>query len=213
MTSNTIDAVVFDFDGVFIDSYDCIYKAHNYMKEKLGLPPFLAINEFADIFSVNFTRGYERMGIKRADWGRATDLVQEYLTENYHETGCFAGMVDVAKKLEQKIAIASSGMSCIIEEKLKQIGLFEKVGFVAGRDKIANIKPDPEPLLMCMEKLGVKPEHTAYVGDTTVDIEAGKRAKVAKVIAATWGFDSVETLAAAKPDIIINSPSELRLFL
>jgi phosphoglycolate phosphatase len=54
----------------------------------------------------------------------------------------------------------------------------------------------------------LKPQEVIYVGDETRDIEASKKANI-KVIAVSWGFNSVEALAKEKPDFLIHQPKEL----
>jgi len=61
-----------------------------------------------------------------------------------------------------------------------------------------------------LERLAVSPDKTAMVGDTSVDIEAGKNVGVT-TIGATYGFTSRETLAASHPDYLIDAIDELLL--
>ena len=52
------------------------------------------------------------------------------------------------------------------------------IGAVVGGDTLPELKPDPAPLLLCLERLGVVPASTLYVGDSEIDAETAFRAKV-----------------------------------
>jgi phosphoglycolate phosphatase-like HAD superfamily hydrolase len=76
-----------------------------------------------------------------------------------------------------------------------------------------NHKPSPDPILLALKRLNlVTHENVVSIGDHSKDIHASKAAKVFS-IGCTWGLlDSKELLESA-PDLIVNAPAELRLFL
>jgi pyrophosphatase PpaX len=70
-------------------------------------------------------------------------------------------------------------------------------------------KPSPEPLLLALQKLELKPAQAVIVGDSVKDIKAGRAAGV-WTGAALWGSVEVEALIDLKPDYIFRQPHELR---
>ena len=52
-----------------------------------------------------------------------------------------------------------------------------------------------------------------YVGDTVIDIMAGRNANVSKVIAVPWGFDDEQDLKNAGPDGILKIPDDIKQYL
>jgi phosphoglycolate phosphatase len=58
-------------------------------------------------------------------------------------------------------------------------GLSEFVNVVVGRDSVPTRKPDPEPLLAVVRRLGATPERTLFVGDTERDAVTAERAGTA----------------------------------
>ena len=60
-----------------------------------------------------------------------------------------------------------------------------------------------------MKKNNFNPNETAYIGDMSHDIHAGKKAKVI-TIAVLWGYYSKERLAKEKPDFLIKDLDELK---
>ena len=79
-----------------------------------------------------------------------------------------------------------------------------KKGQIDGQLK----KPNKEPLLKIMEKLGLKQCEIVYIGDSEVDIQTAKNAGVLS-IAVSWGFRDRSYLETFFPDYIIDKPDEL----
>lgn len=73
-------------------------------------------------------------------------------------------------------------------------------------------KPFPHPVLHAVECMGLAPEACVMIGDTTVDILAGKRAG-AQTIGLLCGFGTVEELRKAGADLIVNDLEELKQVL
>jgi phosphoglycolate phosphatase-like HAD superfamily hydrolase len=69
-------------------------------------------------------------------------------------------------------------------------------------------KPHPEPVVRAAQELGVTPEECVIVGDTTVDIRAG-RAAGAQTIGVLCGFGEREELERAGADLILSTTADL----
>jgi HAD superfamily hydrolase (TIGR01549 family) len=83
---------------------------------------------------------------------------------------------------------------------------------VITREDVRRLKPHPEPILRAAEVLGHAPEQCIVVGDTTVDVRAGKGAG-ALTVAVLCGFGERPELARHNPDLILESPAELMRYL
>ena len=80
---------------------------------------------------------------------------------------------------------------------------------VVGGDETERHKPDPEPLLLAAERMGVRPEDAAYVGDSPFDIRAAKAAGM-RSVAVTWGrIHDRARLEREHPDAIVETAEEL----
>ena len=69
-------------------------------------------------------------------------------------------------------------------------------------------KPNPEPVLKAAEQMGIEAENCLMIGDTTIDIVAGKKAG-AQTVGVLCGFGEEEELRIAGADQILFSPAEL----
>ncbi|HOU44747.1 MAG TPA: HAD family hydrolase [Anaerolineaceae bacterium] len=91
---------------------------------------------------------------------------------------------------------------------LEQFHLLPHFQAVATAQTCTFTKPYPHPIQWAAEKMGVPPENCLMVGDTTVDIRAG-RAAGAQTVGVLCGFGYREELERAGADAILNSTGEL----
>lgn len=88
------------------------------------------------------------------------------------------GMTNFIKSSGEKckLAIYSNDMTPRLNDTLELFNLDKYFDCVVGSDMITKHKPDPMGVLKIMEKLEISPENTAFIGDSNLDIECGKRA-------------------------------------
>jgi HAD superfamily hydrolase (TIGR01549 family) len=110
------------------------------------------------------------------------------------------------------LGIVTSSMTEVVVPFLKARNLHSYLHCIIGRTEIPQLKPSPAPLLKCMEILQVKPPETIYVGDSAVDIQAGKAAGVWTVGVLT-GSSDLNRLKAEAPDAILHSVGDLLTLL
>ena len=87
--------------------------------------------------------------------------------------------------------------------------LAEQFDVVIAYEDTDRHKPDPDPVLAAMGRLGAEPSSTAYVGDSPFDIGAAKAAGVFSVGVGWGGIHSDATLLEQEPDAFVQSPAEL----
>ena len=85
------------------------------------------------------------------------------------------------------ICTASQGESFLPLERAGLLGLFDEI--VTARD-VPRRKPHPDGILLCMERMGVSPAETIYVGDTVADVRASRTAGLLAVGVLTGGGNS-----------------------
>lgn len=140
------------------------------------------------------------MGLARDRW---TEADARWL-EIYREEACALrdGAAEALARLAEarvRVALVTSGTRSRVEadlERLRLSGAFLHV--VCGEDA-ARKKPDPEALFLGLERLGVLPGESAYVGDSPEDVEMARAAGVFSVGLA-GGFPNADALLRAGPD-------------
>ncbi len=91
---------------------------------------------------------------------------------------------------------------------LKDLGLFDEFGIVVAGDTLAVKKPDPGPLLHAAEQLGVTPEQSLMLGDSTSDVKAARAAGF-QIICMSYGYNHGVDIRNDNPDLVIDSMTEL----
>ena len=91
---------------------------------------------------------------------------------------------------------------------LEQFDLVKYFDVIVTGLSAPHTKPFPDPIFMAAEKMGVKPSECLMIGDTTVDIRAGKSAG-AQTIGVLCGFGEEEELREMGADMIISNTHQL----
>lgn len=108
--------------------------------------------------------------------------------------------------------MASVRGSDVIEDFLSRTGLRGRIDLVIHGLSTERTKPYPDPILYACEQAGVDPKECVMVGDTTVDMIAGRRAG-AKTVGVLCGFGTVKELIRAEADMIVASTADLINYL
>jgi len=106
------------------------------------------------------------------------------------------------------LALVTSRDRRNVEGFLEQFELRPYFKVVVSAITAPRIKPHPAPVLHAAKQLGVPVENCAMIGDTTVDIHAGRRAG-AQTVGVLCGFGEREELESAGADLILDKTAEL----
>jgi pyrophosphatase PpaX len=202
--------VLFDLDGTVIDSGAIILASMRHAaKEVLGAEP-----PDEELMAAVGGPGLEaQMHALAPD--RVDELVSVYRAHNepLHEgLVCCPGIDDLLVRLKdegRRLGIVTAKRRKTVALAFDQIPLEHLFETVVGGDETERHKPDPQPLLLALERLGAKAEDAAYVGDAPFDIKAAKAAGVFS-IGVTWGgIHARERLEGEQPDAIVDSAEEL----
>ena len=129
------------------------------------------------------------------------------------ELEVYAGINDLLRELhtrDQALAIVTKSPDMVPRAFIKQHKW--PIDIVVGYHHVKRRKPDPEGLILAMEKAGASPESTFHVGDQPEDTEASRAANVV-AIGSGWGIGDAQALKASAPDHLFMSVSDLREFL
>ncbi|MBA3736061.1 MAG: HAD-IA family hydrolase [Actinobacteria bacterium] len=202
--------VLFDLDGTVIDSGAIILASMRHVaKEVLGL----------DVPDEELMAAVGGPGLEAQMHALSPDRVEELITayrahnEPLHdELVCCAGMDEVLVQLKdegRRLGIVTAKRRQTVELAFARIPIEHLFETVVGGDETKKHKPDPEPLLLALDRLGAAPADGAYVGDAPFDILAAKAAGLYSV-GVTWGgIHARERLTAEEPEALVDTPEEL----
>jgi pyrophosphatase PpaX len=202
--------VLFDLDGTVIDSGAIILASMRHAaKEVLG----------AEVPDDELMAAVGGPGLEAQMHALAPDRVEELVSvyrahnEPLHDgLACCAGIDDVLVRLKdegRRLGIVTAKRRQTVELAFDQVPIEHLFETVVGGDETERHKPDPEPLLLALERLEARADDAAYVGDAPFDVKAAKAAGLFSV-AVTWGgIHARDRLEAEEPDALVDTTEEL----
>ncbi|KKJ94492.1 phosphoglycolate phosphatase [Stutzerimonas stutzeri] len=210
--------VMFDLDGTLMDSVPDLAAAVDKMLMLLGREP-AGIERVRD-----WVGNGSRVLVRRALAGQldhdgvSDELADEALAlfmQAYaggHElTAVYPGVrecLDWLREREVKLAIITNKPAQFIEPLLEEKGLAGYFDWLVGGDTLPQQKPDPAALFWVMDKAGVAPGESLFVGDSRNDVRAAKAATV-RCVALTYGYNHGEPIADEQPALVLDDLREL----
>ena len=202
-----VDVVIFDFDGVLVDTGLDIANAMNFVLREFGLaelPPQVIIGFIGRGAGalVRDSLGEEHAGLLE----QALPMFLERYSRYYLVDTClYPGVREVLHSLHQAgltLAIATQKPEPITHSILAGLAIDSYISIVVGPESITHRKPHPESILHIIQHAQADPRRALMVGDMVTDIQAGKAAG-ALTCAVTYGLGERAALEAAEPDFMI----------
>lgn len=211
-----LEAVVFDFDGVIVDSEPMHHKAFNAVLEPLGkgfswedyCETYIGFDDrdaFREAFRVQ-GEALDAETLKTLIEQKAQ--VFDAMVHNGEATP-IPGAVELIRSLsaELPIALCSGALRSDIDPIITKLGIADAFKVIVTAEDTDRSKPDPAPYCLTLEKLGIeKPENCVAIEDTPAGIASAQDAGM-KVLAVTNSYDEDYLWEANR---IINSLESLK---
>jgi HAD superfamily hydrolase (TIGR01549 family) len=218
MQQRDVRAILFDMDGTLLDTDDMLVEEISgrleplsffdrlYARRKFVRRVILALETPLNNFiTVLDWLGLEKMMRSWTKWLRAA--------YGRRQPTRYVAIDGVARLLKQAseyydLAITTTRDREDVEAFVKRFGLEDQLGAIVSRQDVRRLKPHPQPIRRAAELLGHSPEQCVVVGDTTVDVKAGKRAG-ALTVAVLCGLGERSELERLGPDLIVETTAQL----
>jgi len=188
--------IIFDFDGVLVDTLIMSYEITKEINQEMSLEDFRSLangNFFHSLENSSSIKQHPQFFDRYREKSRELKIPES-----------LKGLIYKLSK-ESTLAIVSSSASILIKDILAREGHLSHFADILGSDlhksKVVKNK-------MLLEKYKIKPKDALFITDTVGDILEARECGI-KSIAITWGFQDAETLQKAKPAKIVNMPEEL----
>ncbi len=211
-------ALLFDLDGTLAETDDTLVRkwAHGleripllsklYDSRRLARQIIMRLHRPANaLLTLLDVLGLDVRFFAISEWAR-----QLYGQRKPEEFVAVDGAITLLRELRKSYRLALTTTRCRadVDRFIAQFGLNGEFTAVVTRDDVRRLKPHAEPIQRAAQELALPPEQCIMVGDTSMDIRAGKGAG-ALTVAVLSGFGEPGVLKRHDPDLIVGTAIEL----
>ncbi len=211
---NSIDTVLFDFDGTVMNTNDVILRSWQHTFRTLRgreEDPQVILRTFGEPLETTMAKFFPEMPVEES-----IRVYRSYHYDNFGELiSVFPGMKELIEEVSArgfKLGLVTSRLYNTTMQGLEKYGLKDYFDAIVTANDTSKHKPDPEPVDITLNKLGSAPERAIMLGDTLFDLLCAKNAGVKSVLV-SWslalGGKTKEELGDAAPDYILQKPADL----
>lgn len=204
-----VKALLFDFDGTLLNTNDLIIQTFMHVLNE-RFPGQYSPKDCLKFIGPSLKQTFNDIAP-----GEEEALIAKYRAWNIeHHDELVSQYPDVVSTLEQlkaqgiRLAIVSTKRNDTIDRGLSILGATHLFDVRIGTDDVKNVKPDPEPVLLALERLGIAKEDAIMIGDNSHDIEAGHRAGV-RAAGVAWAIKGVAYLQQYQPEYMLQHMTDL----
>ena len=204
-------AIVFDVDGVLVDSEPLHLWAWEQVMARYGIDvPEGDLDRFIGLPCTELLRDYQsRVGDRLPDaaWDEKQALFNDVMLTRLQPMPDAGTVMKALYRRGVPLAVASNSPSGRVKEMLAAIGVWSYVSAAAGIDEVETGKPAPDVYLLACRRLGVDPRQCLAVDDSPTGVAAAAAAGMT-----VWGYAhnfSEEVLREAGAQAVIQSLSEV----
>lgn len=201
-------AVIFDLDGVVVDSFAVMSEAFA-----------IAYAEVVGDGPAPFSEYRRHLGRYFPDIMRIMNLPlameEPFVRESYRladQVRVFDGILELLLTLRVRglrLAVATGKSGPRARSLLDRLGLLPFFAHVIGSDEVARPKPAPDMVRHALDLLDVPAERAIMIGDAPTDLASAQSAGVASAAALWAPPEDVDELLAGGPDVVLHHPTDL----
>ncbi len=186
-----IKAIIFDYDGVIVDSFSSLHKAYKKICKKFKVPYPEDIEEFRVLYGYSFRDCLKNLGIKEENFDEATNIYGQEIIKMKHQV--FPGIFEILQELNNKytLYVVSAAFSREVLTKLKKFKIFNFFKDIyCGADQKTR---KSQLFLNLFKKEKLRKNQVLIIGDRLVDYDSAKRVGIKDdniiLVRYGWGLD------------------------
>ncbi len=183
MDKSNIKLLIFDMDGVILDSEPLHENARQMMFQRFGIVPDETFPDPVGNSSSGFWREViKKCGIEGEPYALEKEqyrLVAKQVEENHiPPSEGLPKLLMWAKRNDVKVGLASSSTRVLVDDALRLLNISEYFDYTVSGDEVAVKKPAPDVYLKVLEMAGILSENAIAVEDTHTGVTAAKNAGI-----------------------------------
>lgn len=198
-----LQAIIFDLDGVLIDSEPLMRFAFAQAYHQVigdGEPP---IEAYLEHMGESFPHIMDHLSLPHSLWAPYREICQKHINRIRLFTEVPA-LLSWAQARDLKLAILTGKDRARTLQILDHFALSQYFDIVIASDQLSCPKPDPEGILLALQLLECRADDAVMVGDAVSDILCAQQAGVT-AIAVTWGIKPALVQTLCRPDYVVDS--------
>jgi pyrophosphatase PpaX len=209
---NKIDTVLFDFDGTIMNTNDLIIESwqHTFRQVTGKEGPLGKIKRsFGEPLIETTTRFFPD-----EDPEEVVQIYRSWHVERFTDSiRLFDGIPELLERLKDEgytMGLVTARLYSTTKQGIDKFDLFRYFDALVTVEETKNPKPSPDPIHLCLKRLGKRPEKAIMVGDTKHDIQSAKAAGLPAVLVGwTMAVPKAEWDGPNRPDYILTKPADL----
>lgn len=170
-------AVIFDMDGVLIDSEPAWQAAEIRVLGSLGVPIDFASAEQTTGWRIDRVVEYWREqhpfeGSTRAIAAAITEAVADEVRARGTALPGALGLLSLCRASDMRVGLATSSDFSLIEAVLERLGIADSFDAIASASEVPKGKPDPSVYLLCADRLSLAPGRCIAIEDSRTGIQS-----------------------------------------
>ena len=211
-STGALEAVVFDMDGVLVDSEEIWDEARRDLALERGLAwPESAQREMMGMSSLEWSRYmHERVGLAETPEEISAEVVRRLEDLYWRHLPLLEGAVQAVERMAKRfrLGLSSSSNRPIIELVLELAAIADRFEVTVSSEEVARGKPAPDVYLEALRRMEVAPARAAAIEDSTNGLLAARAAGMFVVAVPNPVFPP-RSDALAGADVVIDSRTEL----
>lgn len=200
-------ALIFDFDGTIADTLGEGLRIYNLLAHENGYRE-IDREELPELRGYDTRQLLRHLQIPKRKVPLLLNKGRRLLKSKIRELPLIEGMAETLPRLRENadcFGILTSNAVDNVEAFLDAHQLRDLFTFVSSTSKLSG---KAKHLRAIARTFSLRPLQMLYIGDELRDLQAARKARIAST-AVTWGFNSAETLSAANPDFLVDTPADL----
>ena len=199
--------IIFDYDGVIVDSLDINLKIAARACQRIGCPVHPSRADIERLENIAFDELGRLIGVPENKIPKFTEIVFDLLAQSAISPPIFPGIKTVIQKLKRigHLAVITTNVKIIVNKVLESQGLCQDIDLVMGTEQNGS---KSEKICQAMAAFNVSSSSTYMIGDAVSDIREAHKACV-NSIAVNWGYHSKEKLLQTFPGHMVNAPEDI----